>query len=156
MAPFASYDWRTAVNDFRIPPGYTVNRVDAWVGPACDMGHARFEALEGKRKIGDFGFKSDAIEACRKDTKKKGWAKGRYDLIREAADEEDAPPPPVDGCSKCGRKVEDDGAMVLWRCQVCDKIVCRRCTLTVPGIDQYFDTTLCSHACWVEAGRPDE
>jgi hypothetical protein len=57
-------------------------------------------------------------------------------------------------CSRCG----DIGVHgpVRWRCQVCKKLVCTRCTLTIPGSKpvEYYEQTLCSLVCWEKAGRP--
>lgn len=138
----------TPIDDFRIPPGYAAIRVDA-----VDGTRHYFEAYEGPRKIGEFEWPSEAVEACITDSKTRGWVKSRYDRIGGDDEEE---PVPKDGCQRCGKPTEYDGATIRWRCQVCDKRICRGCTLTVPGQGVYFDTTLCSHACWVEAGRPEE
>jgi len=42
---------------------------------------------------------------------------------------------PPTGCSRCGKEFNEDdgGSKVTWRCQVCSHLVCRDCTLTLPG-----------------------
>jgi hypothetical protein len=64
---------------------------------------------------------------------------------------------------RCGKEVHDDGAPVLWRCQVCGHLVCRDCTLLIEGFDgkprippEYHEITLCSKDCWKSAGEPEE
>lgn len=142
---------KTPVQDFRIPAGYTVILHEGVEIPD------RYEAREGQRKLADFDYKDDAVQACIEDNKKRGWAKSRYDII--AAEDEDAPKKKKKGCSKCDKTVNDaDGTKVQWMCNVCDSLVCRDCTLTIPGSMpiEYFHETLCSHACWEKAGRPEE
>ena len=36
---------------------------------------------------------------------------------------------------------------IRWTCHVCGRLVCRRCTLTWPGGNQYYFHTYCSEAC---------
>jgi hypothetical protein len=61
-------------------------------------------------------------------------------------------------CGQCGKAVNSDGSPVLWKCQVCQKNVCRDCTRTIPGKQppEYHHMTLCSEECWDKAGRPME
>lgn len=148
-----TWERKTTVSDFRIPAGYEVTHHE---NRGYDSPDRWYEAHEGKRKVGEYGYKDDAIEACCEDAKKKGWAKSRYDII--AADDEEEPTP-AEGCGVCGKtKNEEDDSEVLWKCSVCEKTVCRACTLTIPGSRpaEYFYQTLCSHVCWEKAGRPDE
>lgn len=42
-------------------------------------------------------------------------------------------PPEDNGCIQCGKKVNKDGSEVMWRCAGCNRLVCRDCTLCVPG-----------------------
>lgn len=62
------------------------------------------------------------------------------------------------GCVRCGTHRNVDGSRVLWVCQSCGGVVCRGCTLTVPGTTpiRYYDATLCSAACWERAGSPED
>jgi len=65
----------------------------------------------------------------------------------------------ADGCCRCGRtQNDDDGSQVEWECQICDRLVCRHCTMTIPHSvpREYYEMTLCSPECWEKAGRPDE
>lgn len=61
---------------------------------------------------------------------------------------------------RCGKRVHKDGSPVTWRCHVCKRLVCRGCTLTMPPIpgepEEYYSLTLCSLACWVTAGMPED
>lgn len=87
--------------------------------------------------------------------------------------------PPV-GCVRCHKTFHEDGSEVQWKCQGCGYLVCRDCTLTLPGtrgldairqgksgIDQwslepspggreYYSATLCSKMCWERIGAPEE
>jgi hypothetical protein len=51
-------------------------------------------------------------------------------------------------------------APITWVCHVCDRLVCRNCTLTWPGGRQYYFHTYCSEACRTAApgswGAEDE
>jgi hypothetical protein len=61
-------------------------------------------------------------------------------------------------CSQCGALAHGNAdPPITWKCQVCNRLVCRSCTLTIPGSDpvEYYETTLCSRTCWEKAGRPD-
>ena len=77
----------------------------------------------------------------------------------------------VSGCYVCGKLTHDDGSPVTWKCQICDRTVCRDHTLTIPGRwpPEYYTMTLCKpkldmqiveaiheESCWELAGRPDE
>lgn len=74
-------------------------------------------------------------------------------------------------CSRCGRSatatidiIEPDNKVTpqvwqpQWPCSVCDSLVCRWCTLTVPDSSPriYYEDTFCSKGCWKKAGCPDE
>lgn len=140
------------ISDRRIPAGYEVTYHE---NRGYDSPDRWYEAREGRRKIGiNFGRKDDAIEACVEDAKKRRWQETRYDKIMA----EDAPEEPPQVCAKCGKSRHEDDSKVTWRCSVCESTVCRDCTLTIPGSCplEYFERTLCSHACWITAGRPDE
>ncbi len=66
----------------------------------------------------------------------------------------------------------EDESPVLWKCQVCDKTICRKHALTIPGRVpvEFYEMTLCApdgvlqaviqiheeSSCWEKAGRPDE
>ena len=140
---------RTERIDFRIPPGYRVVLIETITSPD------RYEAHEGpQRKLGDFEFSSDAVEACIEDARSRGWLKSRYQRIAEGGEE--PPPAHAEGCCRCGKLVEEDGTKVGWDCQACYRLVCRDCTLVIPGERTYYFMTLCSHACWVKAGKPSE
>lgn len=41
------------------------------------------------------------------------------------------------GCIQCGKKINKDGSEVSWRCAGCHRLVCRECTLCVPGLRGY-------------------
>jgi hypothetical protein len=62
-----------------------------------------------------------------------------------------------EGCCRCGKKQHADGSAVTWKCQGCQGLVCRECTLTIPGSVplEYYEETLCSVACWQAIGSPD-
>jgi len=87
----------------------------------------------------------DAIEAARIDL-----AKARMALLPEVV--------LLKPACRCGATKNDDGSPVLWKCQVCDHHVCRKCTMTIAGSFplEYFTATLCSQACWEAAGKPKE
>lgn len=66
-------------------------------------------------------------------------------------------------CGVCGTEKHEDGSPVTWQCQVCEKKVCRDCTLLIKNFDgslriphEYYEMTLCSDACWEAAGKPVE
>jgi hypothetical protein len=74
------------------------------------------------------------------------------------------------GCYICGATINpEDGSPVLWKCQGCDRTICRKHTKTTSDGLQFLETTLCSpdpdtvivekiheENCWENAGRPDE
>lgn len=68
----------------------------------------------------------------------------------------------VEGCYKCGRTINHDpresklDSPVWWKCQVCERLICRGCTLLKPnnhpdinpfGLLEYYDETYCSDEC---------
>ncbi len=83
---------------------------------------------------------------------------------------------PAKGCVRCRKEVNNDGSKVEWRCAGCHGLVCRECTLTLPGWRrptephgkagydpepsaggrEYYHDTLCSKQCWERVGGPDE
>ena len=133
-----------------IPPGYEVIRCE-------DLYKVWYEAQFRSRSLGNFCYENEAVKACVKDQAERGWAKSRYDII--AADEEQqASEKPSEGCCQCGKTKHEDGSEILWECQMCNRTVCRDCTLVIPGSypREYFFQTLCSHECWLRAGRPEE
>jgi hypothetical protein len=72
-------------------------------------------------------------------------------------------PPPDNGCVVCGVGgdvlIGDTPAdQVTWRCQGCNGLVCRSCTLKIPNSRpvEYYHATLCSIRCWERVGKPDE
>lgn len=147
----STYERKTVVQDIRIPPGYEVSYHE---NRGYDSPDRWYEAHQGKRKLGEHGRKDDAIEACVEDAKKRGWQESRYDKILA----EEVPADPAFTCGTCRKTEHEDGSKVTWKCSVCEKTICRECTLTIPGSCplEYFERTLCSHACWIAAGRPDE
>jgi hypothetical protein len=52
-------------------------------------------------------------------------------------------------CCQCGRTENFEGEPVTWVCQVCNKHVCRFCTLVKPKSvpREYYHATLCSLEC---------
>jgi len=161
---------RTPICDYDIPIGYRVALCEtSGFGWPEDW----FEAREAKRELGRFETRSDAIEACRNDD---GWRKNRYDYINE---EDEAlvtlsgpdachtcgktfgPETPdactCDGCYICGKTHESsEDTKVRRRCRVCNRLICRDCTLLARGERKYLDETLCSRACWYALGSPKE
>lgn len=89
-----------------------------------------------------------------------GYAAGEVEqklawILRNVADEIEGPSDP---CAVCGvKRSKNDGSPVTWRCQVCDRLVCHECTLTILGAVpvEYYEMTFCSRACWERAGRPE-
>jgi len=61
-------------------------------------------------------------------------------------------------CIECGTRMHDDGSRVTWRCQQCGHLVCRGCTLTIPGRlpPEYYHQTFCGEDCWRRFGSPEE
>lgn len=62
-------------------------------------------------------------------------------------------------CSRCRKTTHDEyEGPVTWRCAVCLRPVCGRCTLTIPNRTprEYYEQTLCSQPCWEQAGRPED
>jgi hypothetical protein len=62
-------------------------------------------------------------------------------------------------CRACGTLTNADGSPVLWRCGRCGHLVCQQCARLIPnqpGRPEYHHETLCSEACWIAAGKPDE
>lgn len=54
-----------------------------------------------------------------------------------------------------GRQWKAPEEPIRWRCHVCDRLVCRDCTLTFPdGVRQYYHHTYCSESC--RAAAPSE
>jgi|SRR5271165_1191361 len=54
-----------------------------------------------------------------------------------------------EGCCQCGKTVNSDDSPVTWVCCVCERLVCRDHTLTIPGSVplEYYEDTLCSLEC---------
>jgi hypothetical protein len=58
-------------------------------------------------------------------------------------------------CGVCGRSEDDLQCRVTWRCCVCNKLVCRHCTLLMPddhpektsSAPEYYYDTYCSERC---------
>jgi hypothetical protein len=65
---------------------------------------------------------------------------------------------PSCGCSQCGVVQHDDGSRIAWKCSQCSRLICRSCTLTIPGRlpAEYYEQTLCGVECWHKAGEPEQ
>lgn len=62
------------------------------------------------------------------------------------------------GCIRCGDTHNEDGSEVLWKCESCGNLVCRKCAMTIPFSTptEYYHDTLCSEECWKNAGCPED
>jgi hypothetical protein len=54
-------------------------------------------------------------------------------------------------CETRGQKWVTPDEPITWVCHVCDRLVCRKCTLTRPDLREYYFHTYCSEACRLAA-----